>query len=101
MIISEVLDAKAYTVCKSLETELLETAVACLAEKRIGAVVVDSLWQQLIGIFSERDLVRALAELGLSALTKPRKIVAMVTRTWANIRAHENRCSRFGPFDTD
>ena len=49
----------------------LEAAVALLAKHRIGALVVLGADQRLIGILSERDIVRALAELGASALTTP------------------------------
>src|SRR5580692_9952126 len=49
----------------------LEVAVAMLAKHRIGALVVLGADQRVIGILSERDIVRALAELGPSALTEP------------------------------
>jgi CBS domain-containing protein len=49
----------------------LEAAVAMLAKHRIGALVVLGADQRLIGILSERDIVRTLAELGASALTTP------------------------------
>src|SRR5712671_4279333 len=49
----------------------LEAAVAILAKHRIGAVVVLGADQRVIGILSERDIVRALAELGASALATP------------------------------
>ena len=49
----------------------LEAAVAMLAKNRIGALVVLGADQRVIGILSERDIVRALAELGASALTTP------------------------------
>ena len=49
----------------------LEAAIAKLAKHRIGALVVLGADQRLIGILSERDIVRALAELGASALTTP------------------------------
>jgi CBS domain-containing protein len=49
----------------------LEAAVAILAKHRIGALVVLGADQRVIGILSERDIVRALAELGAGALTTP------------------------------
>jgi CBS domain-containing protein len=49
----------------------LEAAVAMLAKHRIGALVVLGADQRVIGILSERDIVRALAELGAAALTTP------------------------------
>jgi len=47
----------------------LEAAAAVLAKHRIGALVVLGADQRVIGILSERDIVRALAELGAGALT--------------------------------
>jgi CBS domain-containing protein len=45
-------------------------AIATLAEKRIGALpVLDG--ERVVGIFSERDIVYCLAEIGAAALEKP------------------------------
>jgi CBS domain-containing protein len=45
-------------------------AVALLAERRIGAVpVIDG--GQVVGVFSERDVIRILAEVGPAALDRP------------------------------
>ena len=52
-------------------TATLEAAVAMLAKHRIGALVVLGADERVIGILSERDIVRALAELGAAALTTP------------------------------
>jgi CBS domain-containing protein len=49
----------------------LAAAVAVLAKQRIGALVVLGADERLIGILSERDIVRALAELGANALATP------------------------------
>jgi CBS domain-containing protein len=49
----------------------LETAVATLTKHRIGALVVLGADQRVIGILSERDIVRSLAELGAAALSVP------------------------------
>ncbi|HWF95567.1 MAG TPA: CBS domain-containing protein [Xanthobacteraceae bacterium] len=49
----------------------LDAAVAMLAKNRIGALVVLGADQRVIGILSERDIVRALAELGAAALATP------------------------------
>jgi CBS domain-containing protein len=46
----------------------LADAAALLAERRIGAVVVRDVKGDLVGILSERDLVRALATDGAAAL---------------------------------
>ena len=49
----------------------LASAVARLAEKRIGAVLVLGADSRIVGILSERDIVRALAERGPAALGEP------------------------------
>lgn len=45
--------------------------VAVLAEHRIGAVVVSSDGRTIVGVLSERDVVRALAADGPGALDRP------------------------------
>ena len=46
-------------------------AVKLLAERRIGAVVILGADRRIVGILSERDIVRALAERGPAALHEP------------------------------
>lgn len=71
MNISDVLARKGRSVARVLPTETVEQAVRLLAEQRIGAVVVEDAWQHLVGIFSERDLVRLLGAHGPAVLTQP------------------------------
>src|SRR5271165_1937257 len=71
MSISEVLHGKGRQVEKVRTTDTVETAVRKLSDKRIGAVVVEDKWMRHAGIFSERDLVNAVAEHGAKALTFP------------------------------
>jgi CBS domain-containing protein len=68
MVISHVLDGKGRGVASLLPDDSVATAVAVLAERRIGAVVVQDRWQKMQGIFSERDLVRLLASDGAAVL---------------------------------
>src|SRR5512135_441198 len=49
----------------------LAAAAALLSAHRIGAVVIRGAGGRLAGILSERDIVRALSELGADALTEP------------------------------
>ena len=71
MSISYVLHGKGHQVVKVRTTDSVETAVRKLADKRIGAVVVEDQWMRLVGIFSERDLVNAVEKHGARALTLP------------------------------
>jgi CBS domain-containing protein len=68
MLISDVLAMKGRRVATVLPTDTVEFAVGRLAELRIGAVVVEDKWQKLVGIFSERDLVRLISREGTQAL---------------------------------
>jgi len=71
MNVKTILALKGNSVTTIEPTATLERAVALLAKHRIGALVVLGADQRIIGILSERDIVRAFAELGASALTTP------------------------------
>lgn len=79
MIISDVLRIKGRHVATVLPDESVQTAVHKLAELRIGAVVVQDKWQKLVGIFSERDLVRLLVSEGKAVLD--RQVGDLMTRS--------------------
>jgi CBS domain-containing protein len=70
MHISDVLDRKGRKVASVLPDDTVSHAVRLLAERGIGAVVVEDRWQHLVGIFSERDLVRLLAQHGPTVLAE-------------------------------
>jgi len=71
MTVRSILDEKGHDVFTIGPDETLNAAIRLLAEKRIGAVVVVRPDGGIGGILSERDIVRALAEGGAGALTKP------------------------------
>jgi len=50
-------------------TQAIKDAAELLAEKKIGAVVVTENGDSVVGILSERDVVRGLASKGPSVLT--------------------------------
>jgi CBS domain-containing protein len=68
MLISDVLREKGHEVVKVGAGDGVASAVARLAEHRIGALVVEDRWTRLVGIFSERDFVNAIADHGAAAL---------------------------------
>jgi CBS domain-containing protein len=68
MVIADVLRVKGPGVVRAGATESVRAAVARLAEKRIGAVVVEDQWMRPVGVFSERDFIRAVAANGAAAL---------------------------------
>jgi CBS domain-containing protein len=56
----------------------LTTAARVLVERRIGALVVTGVDKRVVGILSERNIVRALAERGAKALAVP--VAEVMTR---------------------
>jgi CBS domain-containing protein len=71
MTVKSILARKGHAVHTIEPTATLATAARVLTEKGIGALVVLGTDHRVIGIVSERDLVRALAERGASVLTEP------------------------------
>jgi CBS domain-containing protein len=71
MIVKSILAAKGAAVVSIDPTATLGAAVKMLAEHRIGALVVLGPDRRLIGILSERDIVRVLAEHGAGVLAQP------------------------------
>jgi CBS domain-containing protein len=66
--IAAILKHKGYQVTTIDPTAKIEHVVAVLAEHRIGAVLVMDRAEQLLGIVSERDIVRSLAANGARTL---------------------------------
>jgi CBS domain-containing protein len=68
MLISEVLRTKGHNVVKIRATDSIKLAVRMLAEHRIGSLVVEDHMAKLVGIFSERDFINAIARDGAAVL---------------------------------
>lgn len=66
----------------------LTDAIVCLAKHRIGAVVVVDDRGRLVGILSERDVVRILAEKGVEILGAP--VSSVMTRSVVTCTADES-----------
>jgi CBS domain-containing protein len=71
MTVSILLAAKGREITSIEPNATMKSAVALLAEKRIGAVLVLGADHRIVGILSERDIVRAIAERGAAALEEP------------------------------
>jgi len=71
MTVKAILEQKGHDVYTLGPDEILSTAVKILAEHRIGALVITTSERKIIGILSERDIVRAVARGGASALEHP------------------------------
>jgi CBS domain-containing protein len=68
MTIATLLAGKGSHVSTIRSTEKVAKAIRQLYEERIGVLVVVDRWGRLAGMFSERDVIRALAEDGAAAL---------------------------------
>jgi CBS domain-containing protein len=68
MFISDVLHVKGHHVVRVHPTDSVDLAVRKLVEHRIGAVIVEDRWMKPVGIFSERDFIRAVAHEGAAVL---------------------------------
>jgi len=68
MTVKEILSRKGTDVVTAEPNATLSEAVKLLAARRIGAVVITGADRRIVGILSERDIVRTLAEKGAKAL---------------------------------
>lgn len=68
MTVKSILDNKGRDVVTLGPDATLAAAIHLLAEKRIGAVVATDEGGRIMGILSERDIVRVLAQSGAAAL---------------------------------
>ncbi len=71
MNVKTILATKGSDVVTIEPTADLSAAAKLLSARRIGALVIRGAGGRLSGILSERDIVRALAEHGASALALP------------------------------
>jgi len=68
MVVEQILSGKGRTVVTVKPEHTLGEVVQLLNEKRIGAVVVSDAGHAMLGIISERDIVKAIARQGAAAL---------------------------------
>jgi len=71
MFVKNILLGRRGNVVTIEPTADLAAAVKRLAERRIGALVILGADHRIVGILSERDIVRVLAERGPAALHEP------------------------------
>ena len=68
MTVRAILEQKGHDVFTLGPNEKLSEAIRILAEHRVGALVITNDDRKIIGILSERDIVRVLAKDGVAAL---------------------------------
>jgi CBS domain-containing protein len=71
MTVNDILSQKGNQVLTIEPTATLAAAVQMLAQRRIGALVVTGADDRIVGIISERDIVRMLGEKGTAVLGAP------------------------------
>jgi CBS domain-containing protein len=71
MTVANILSTKGRDVVSIQPHRTLNEAAKMLAERRIGSVVVTGADRAILGILSERDIVRVLAQKGAEALADP------------------------------
>ena len=70
MLVSQLLKTKGDLVFTAAPTDTVAAIAALLLARRVGALVVQDA-ERVVGIVSERDIVRIVAELGGAALERP------------------------------
>jgi CBS domain-containing protein len=70
MLVSQLLKSKGEAVFTASPHETLQGAATMLHARRVGAMVVTE-GDRVVGILSERDVVRAVSEHGGAALSRP------------------------------
>jgi len=68
MILEQILQEKGHEVYSVSEAASLKEAAELLDQRRVGAMVILGESGRVIGVFSERDLLRAIAREGAKAL---------------------------------
>ena len=78
MTVAAILAQKGRDVLTTSAGKTLADAVEVLAKRKVGALVVVEGDNRIVGIISERDIVRAISGGGVDALSQP--ISALMTR---------------------
>ena len=69
MTVKAILERKGHDVLTLGPNDHLSDAIRLLAEHRIGALVITNGDRKIVGILSERDIVRVIAKEGAAALS--------------------------------
>jgi CBS domain-containing protein len=71
VLVSQILKHKGDLVFTASPHETVAAAAALLHSRRVGAMVIVDDQDQVVGILSERDVVRVVAEQGAAGLAQP------------------------------
>ncbi|OYW80052.1 MAG: inosine-5-monophosphate dehydrogenase [Asticcacaulis sp. 32-58-5] len=70
MLINQLLNTKGHQVFTVSPDETVSAIAALLYARRVGAFIVADKIGRVVGIVSERDVIRALAQIGPEALSR-------------------------------
>jgi CBS domain-containing protein len=87
MTVNDILLHKGSEVITIEPAATVAAAVRMLVQRRVGALLVTGAGQRIVGIISERDIVRALDGSGPAALDAP--VAEVMTRKVATCERHE------------
>jgi CBS domain-containing protein len=87
MIVGMILETKGRNVVTIGARATIGEAVAELGSRKIGAIVVVEGIDRIVGIISERDVVRAVAQNGADILSEP--VGSIMTREVMTCSDHE------------
>lgn len=88
MLIAHILREKGAAVHAIGSSETLEEAAQVLTRRRVGALVVLDEDETLVGVLSERDIVREVARRGAACLSEP--VTSAMTRNVITASANED-----------
>lgn len=71
MLVQQLLNEKPVGIAIIAPSETVTAAVEILAAKRIGALMVSEDGERVLGVISERDIVRELGKRGAGVLGEP------------------------------
>ena len=88
MQVSAILADKGHEVATADPNTPMMTIIEHLCDKNIGAVVITNARDEVVGIISERDIVRSLAQHGASVFDQP--VSSYMTRSVVTCAEHES-----------
>lgn len=87
MLVNQLLTSKGGQVFTVTPDDALSSVAALLYTRKVGAFIVTDRIGRVVGIVSERDIIRAIATEGADALGKP--VSHIMTRDVISAGAHE------------
>jgi CBS domain-containing protein len=71
MLVSQILKDKGEAVFTASPSDTVAAAAALMVARRVGSLVIVNVRRNVVGVVSERDIVRVVAEMGEVGLKRP------------------------------